>query len=110
MPLYEYRCNNCGHELEVRQKFSDDPLSTCPNCEQDELFRVVQAAGVVFKGSGFYITDSRGNSANLTAPVKKDDNSKSESSSNGKTDTKKSESSGSSGSSGSSSSSSDSSS
>ena len=83
MPLYEYRCNNCGHELEARQKFADEPLLTCPNCEQDELFRVVQAAGVVFKGSGFYITDSRGNSANLTKPVKKNEDGKSDSSSNG---------------------------
>ena len=87
MPLYEYRCNNCGHELEARQKFSDDPLLTCPTCEQDELFRVVQAAGVVFKGSGFYITDSRGNSANLTSPVKKSDDGKSgDASSNGKSE------------------------
>lgn len=71
MPLYDYRCRECGHELEIRQKFSDDPLSECPNCGEEELFRVVQAAGVVFKGSGFYITDSRGNRENLTAPAKK---------------------------------------
>jgi putative FmdB family regulatory protein len=84
MPLYEYRCNNCGHELEARQKFSDDPLLTCPNCEQDELFRVMQAAGVVFKGSGFYVTDSRGNRDSLSSPVKKSDDSSS--GSNGKSD------------------------
>ena len=79
MPLYEYRCNNCGYELEARQKFSDDALKTCPNCNEDDLFRVVQAAGVVFKGSGFYVTDSRGNRDNLTSPVKKSDDGKSDS-------------------------------
>ncbi len=73
MPLYQYRCRNCGHELETRQKFSDDPLSECPNCSApDGLYRVVQAAGIVFKGSGFYITDSKGSKENLTSPGKKE--------------------------------------
>jgi putative FmdB family regulatory protein len=89
MPLYEYRCHNCGHELEARQKFSDDALKTCPNCNQDELFRVMQAAGVVFKGSGFYVTDSRGNRDNLTSPVKKGDDSKSDSTSSSNGDSGK---------------------
>jgi len=80
MPLYEYQCRECGHNFEARQKFSDEPLSECPNCgEPTGLFRVVQAAGVVFKGSGFYVTDSRGGRENLTStPKKKDDSSKSE--------------------------------
>ena len=78
MPLYEYRCRNCSHELEVRQKFADDPLSLCPNCGNEELFRVVQAAGVVFKGSGFYITDSRGKRDSLTSTGKKDEGSSSD--------------------------------
>ncbi|MFP4321680.1 MAG: FmdB family zinc ribbon protein [Anaerolineales bacterium] len=73
MPLYQYRCRACGHELEARQKFSEDPLSECPNCgAPNGLYRVVQAAGIVFKGSGFYITDSKGSTENLTGSGKKD--------------------------------------
>lgn len=58
MPTYEYRCADCGRELEVQQKFSDDPLTVCPTC-QGHLNKVFSAVGVVFKGSGFYATDNR---------------------------------------------------
>lgn len=59
MPLYAYQCRECGHDLEVRQSFSDSPLTECPNCGAPTgLFRVVQPTGIVFKGSGFYVTDS----------------------------------------------------
>lgn len=58
MPTYQYRCNDCGNELEVFQKFSDDPLTVCPGC-QGPLRKVFNAVGIVFKGSGFYATDSR---------------------------------------------------
>lgn len=58
MPTYEYRCRACDNDLEVFQKFSDDPLTTCPKC-QGRLRRVFSPAGIVFKGSGFYSTDSR---------------------------------------------------
>jgi putative FmdB family regulatory protein len=58
MPLYTYRCNNCDHLFEARQRMSDDPLSDCPACE-GEVRRVINSVGVVFKGNGFYITDSR---------------------------------------------------
>lgn len=66
MPLYAYQCRECGHNLEVRQSFADAPLRECPHCGDVEgLFRVVQPAGIVFKGSGFYVTDSgKRNSAN----------------------------------------------
>ncbi|MBI5929511.1 MAG: zinc ribbon domain-containing protein [Chloroflexi bacterium] len=60
MPLYAYQCRNCGHEFETRQSFNDAPLTDCPNCHQSSVFRVIQAAGVVFKGSGWYVTDSKG--------------------------------------------------
>ncbi len=61
MPLYAYQCRTCGHEFETRQSFHDAPLTDCPNCQtQNTVFRVIQAAGVVFKGSGWYITDSKG--------------------------------------------------
>jgi|GEM_PF-695244 len=73
MPMYQYRCRECGHELEARQSFHDDPLTECPNCGAETgLFRVIQAAGVVFKGSGFYINDSKGDKTSLTKPTKSD--------------------------------------
>ena len=58
MPTYQYSCTECGEALEVQQSFSDDPLTVCPVC-QGRLRKVYNAVGVVFKGSGFYRTDSR---------------------------------------------------
>lgn len=58
MPTYQYRCTECANELEAVQKFTDPPLTVCPQCEGD-LRKVYSAVGVVFKGSGFYATDSR---------------------------------------------------
>lgn len=62
MPTYQYRCTACGDELEVVQKFTDAALTTCPAC-QGALRKVYNAVGVVFKGSGFYATDSRGSNS-----------------------------------------------
>lgn len=61
MPKYDYRCSNCGHQFEVTQKFTDDALTTCDECG-GQLRKVYNAVGVVFKGSGFYKTDSRSSS------------------------------------------------
>src|SRR4029079_458777 len=58
MPTYQYQCRNCEHAFEQFQKFSDDPLTVCPECE-GSVQRVIQNVGVVFKGSGWYINDSR---------------------------------------------------
>lgn len=58
MPTYQYRCTACSKEIEAVQKFSDPALTTCPACSGD-LRKVYSAVGVVFKGSGFYATDSR---------------------------------------------------
>jgi putative FmdB family regulatory protein len=58
MPTYQYRCTECGHDLEAVQKFSDAALTECPSCG-GQLRKVYNAVGVVFKGSGFYRTDSR---------------------------------------------------
>ena len=60
MPTYQYACTDsaCGHRFEAVQSFSDDPLTSCPVCE-GRLRKVFSAVGVVFKGSGFYRTDSR---------------------------------------------------
>ena len=66
MPTYQYRCNDCGHDLEVVQKFSDPSLTECPTCE-GELRKVFNAVGVVFKGSGFYSTDNHTKGASKAA-------------------------------------------
>ena len=60
MPIYEYRCTLCGHELEALQKFSDSPLTGCPSCNNDGLVKLVSAAGFQLKGSGWYATDFKG--------------------------------------------------
>ena len=62
MPTYEYACAECGERLEAVQKFSDDPLTECPACG-GRLRKVFSPVGIVFKGSGFYRTDSRSSSA-----------------------------------------------
>jgi putative FmdB family regulatory protein len=63
MPIYEYKCSACSHELESLQKFSDAPLVTCPACGKDALTKLVSAAGFQLKGSGWYQTDFRGSGA-----------------------------------------------
>lgn len=56
MPIYEYRCEVCGHRLEVIQKFSDPPLTQCPNCK-GRLSKVLAPPALMFKGTGWYVTD-----------------------------------------------------
>jgi putative FmdB family regulatory protein len=58
MPTYAYRGNQCGHEFEIRQSFSDDPITECLTCGKP-VRRVIHPAGIVFKGTGWYLTDSR---------------------------------------------------
>ncbi|MEU3084408.1 MULTISPECIES: FmdB family zinc ribbon protein [Streptomyces] len=67
MPTYQYQCTECGEGLEAVQKFTDDALTVCPNCE-GRLKKVFSAVGIVFKGSGFYRNDSRGASSS-SAPA-----------------------------------------
>ena len=57
MPIYEYQCKACGHELEALQKISDDPLRDCPACSQPELRKKISAAAFRLKGGGWYETD-----------------------------------------------------
>lgn len=66
MPTYQYACRACGHAFEAVQSFSDDALTQCPQCA-GALRKVFSSVGVVFKGSGFYKTDSRAGSASSTA-------------------------------------------
>ena len=66
MPIYEYRCQSCGHELEKLQRISDDALTDCPDCGDAGLKRLVSAAGFRLKGAGWYETDfKQGNKKNL---------------------------------------------
>ena len=69
MPTYEYACTDCGQRLEVVQSFSDANLTVCPECE-GRLRKVFSPVGVVFKGSGFYKTDSRKAGSHRDKPAK----------------------------------------
>jgi putative FmdB family regulatory protein len=70
VPTYQYACRACGEELEAVQSFSDPSLTECPNCA-GELRKVFSAVGVVFKGSGFYKTDSRKTGSSSEGPADK---------------------------------------
>ena len=74
MPTYAYRCNDCGVEFERVQKFSDKPLTRCPECK-GKIRRIPQAAGIVFKGSGWYVNDSKGSSSTTTSAKKSEKSS-----------------------------------
>ncbi|MGB0997855.1 MAG: FmdB family zinc ribbon protein [Pseudomonadales bacterium] len=68
MPIYEYRCANCGHEVEVLQKVSEAPLTKCPACATDNLKKRISAAGFRLKGGGWYETDFKsGSKKNVTS-------------------------------------------
>jgi putative FmdB family regulatory protein len=59
VPTYAYACSACEHAFDIQQSFSDDALTVCPRCEKESLRKLFSPVGVVFKGSGFYRTDSR---------------------------------------------------
>jgi putative FmdB family regulatory protein len=88
MPTYGYRCGSCGHEFEIQQRITDQPLVTCPKCG-GKLSKMLYPAGIIFKGSGYYTTDYKGSgngsagSSNGVAPA-----STSEGSSESKPETK----------------------
>ncbi len=63
MPTYDYRCDACGHELDLFQSMTESPKKKCPNCKKLKLKRIIGAGGgIIFKGSGFYETDYRSES------------------------------------------------
>ncbi|MFT3659884.1 MAG: zinc ribbon domain-containing protein [Gordonia sp. (in: high G+C Gram-positive bacteria)] len=64
MPTYSYACTDCDNKFDIQQSFSDDSLTTCPRC-QGKLRKLFNSVGVVFKGSGFYRTDSRSGSGSI---------------------------------------------
>ena len=69
MPTYAYRCRDCGHQFDIFQKFSEDSLTVCPSCE-GSIRRVIQPTGIVFKGTGFYVNDSKNSAKNGTDKAK----------------------------------------
>ena len=99
MPTYGYRCGSCGHQFEISQKMSDEPLKSCPKC-QGKLSKILYPVGISFKGSGFYTTDYKASSkdagkssSNGVAPSKEGSSeskpeTKSESSSESKSESK----------------------
>ncbi|MGE5249374.1 MAG: FmdB family zinc ribbon protein [Bacteroidota bacterium] len=72
MPVYTYRCENCGIQFDRQQSFHDEPLKICPECRKKSLKKVIAPVGIVFKGSGFYSTDHRSSSGSTTRTSKKD--------------------------------------
>ncbi|MHC1781613.1 MAG: FmdB family zinc ribbon protein [Anaerolineaceae bacterium] len=71
MPIYTYRCESCGIQFEKTQKFADQPLTRCPECNQKALRKVYTPVGIVFKGSGFYSTDHRSPSGQSRSSAEK---------------------------------------
>tara|TARA_Y100000589_G_scaffold37156_1_gene31111 strand:- start:580 stop:861 length:282 start_codon:yes stop_codon:yes gene_type:complete len=66
MPIYEYKCSNCGHQFEKIQKFSDQPLKKCPNCDKKTLNKLISSPSFRLSGSGWYETDFKtGNKKNI---------------------------------------------
>ena len=80
MPIYEYECQDCGHQMEAIQKISDDPLKDCPECGKASLKKQISAAGFRLKGGGWYETDFKSGSKKNIAG----DSAKSSSSPSGK--------------------------
>ncbi len=81
MPIYTYQCENCGVRFERNQKFSDTPLTWCPECGRKALRKVYTPVGIVFKGSGFYATDHRSPSGSTSRSSTSEEKSSSSSSS-----------------------------
>ena len=72
MPVYTYRCDSCGVQFERQQGFHDAPLKTCPECRKKSVKRVITPSKVIFKGSGFYATDHKSPSGQVSRESKKD--------------------------------------
>lgn len=84
MPIYEYVCNDCGHEFETLQKMSDAPLSECPACAQDALKKKISAPGFRLSGSGWYETDFKSDNQKNLSKGDNADSSSGKSDSSGK--------------------------
>ena len=83
MPIYLYQCDTCGVRFERLQRMTAEPLTECPECEDGHVHRIIQPVGIIFKGSGFYITDNRQLSSPTLKPPKELDKPKEAESSEG---------------------------
>jgi putative FmdB family regulatory protein len=86
MPTYAYECSNCGEQFERVQKFTDPPVTRCPNCKKNKVRRILQPTPIVFKGSGWYITDHRSNTKKSTQNLPSANGDKAEKKSDAKAD------------------------
>lgn len=86
MPTYVYGCDACGHRFEKFQKFSDDPIRVCPEC-QSNVRRIFQPAGIVFKGSGWHVTDYKRSGGSNGAEAAKESDSGAASNGSAKSET-----------------------
>ncbi|MEO8358189.1 MAG: zinc ribbon domain-containing protein [Chloroflexota bacterium] len=75
MPVYTYRCESCGVQFERHQSFTDAPLKTCPECRKKSLKKVITPTRIIFKGSGFYATDHRSPSGDVSRESKSESKS-----------------------------------
>ncbi len=66
MPMYDYQCDSCGYRFEARQQFHDEPLTECPKCS-GAVHRVIHSAGIIFKGSGWFVNDNRQSESSSTS-------------------------------------------
>ncbi len=78
MPIYTYRCENCGVQFEREQSFNDEPLKICPECRKKSLKKVISPVGIIFKGSGFYSTDHKSPSGSTSSSSTKKEDKKPE--------------------------------
>ncbi len=76
MPVYTFRCESCGVQFERHQSFQDAPLKTCPECRKKSLKKVITPTRIIFKGSGFYATDHRSPSGDISRESKTDKSEK----------------------------------
>jgi putative FmdB family regulatory protein len=79
MPIYEYECQACGHQMEAMQRMSDDPLKDCPKCGKPELKKLISAAGFRLSGGGWYETDFKTGSKKNVIQNEKSKSSKADS-------------------------------
>jgi putative FmdB family regulatory protein len=79
MPIYTYRCENCGVQFERQQSYTDTPLKTCPECRKKSLKKVITPTRIIFKGSGFYANDHKSPSGDISRASKKEEPKKEES-------------------------------
>lgn len=88
MPVYTYRCESCGVQFERHQSFTDAPLKTCPECRKKSLKKVITPTKIIFKGSGFYATDHRSPSGDVSREGKTESNTETKGAETKSTETK----------------------